>query len=261
MLHKLSLHPSLVMQIRVIGALVLREARATFGSSQLGYLWAILVPTIGTLFLVAIFSVAGRLPPYGTSFAMFFASGMMVLQMFTKLSDSLMNVFDANKALLTYPPIKGTDVLFARTILICATYILIIFVFFSILICLDWADLPSHLGEVLAALAVTTLFGFGFGATNACLLTLWDSWKHIKNILMKPLFFISGIFYVPSYMPQDVIKYLRWNPALHLIEWFRNGYYPNYDSLVLDKTFVLSISVIFVFTGLVGEVLTRKSRG
>lgn len=252
---------ALQLQLRIIAALILRETRATFGTSRFGYLWAIITPAGGVAVLVIIFSAISRQPPFGESFALFFATGLFTLEMFRKLGDSLMTVFEANKALLTYPPIREPDVLFARAALIGVTYALIMGIFFSGLIAAGLAGFPAHPAELMTAFFVTFLLGFGFGATNSIIASLWDSWRHVVKIITRPLFIISAVFYVPSYMPPQIVAVLKWNPVLHAIEWMRNGYYPNYDSRVLDKSYILSIAVILIFIGLAGERLTRNRRG
>ncbi|HEU4985719.1 MAG TPA: ABC transporter permease [Rhizobiaceae bacterium] len=251
----------LALQFRVLAALVLRETRATFGTTQIGYLWAVITPAASTAVLVAIFAAIGRHPPFGASLALFFATGVLTLELFNKLGSSLMTVFEANRALLTYPPIKETDVLFARAILIAATYVLIMAIFFSGLIVFGMAGPPARPGELMAGFAATSLLGFGFGTVNAVILSLWESWRHVEKILTRPLFFLSGIFYVPSYLPRRAIEWLEWNPVLHAVEWMRNGYYVNYDSTVLDKPYILSVALLLTFVGLAGERLTRSRRG
>ena len=251
----------LSLQVRVLGALVLREVRATFGTSQIGYLWAIITPAASTAILVAVFSAIGRQPPFGLSLALFFATGVLTLELFTKLGNSLMTVFEANKALLTYPPIKETDVLFARAILIGATYVLIMLIFYSGLTAFGLADAPAHPEHILLAFAVTFLLGFGFGTANAFILSVWESWRYVEKILTRPLFFLSGIFYVPSYLPPQAIAWLEWNPVLHCVEWMRNGYYLNYDSVVLDQGYVIACALVLILVGLFGERLTRFRRG
>ncbi|WP_011582075.1 MULTISPECIES: ABC transporter permease [Chelativorans] len=251
---------SLTTQVRVIAALVLRETRATFGTSQIGYLWAIIVPAAGTMLLVLLFSAVGRHPPFGASLALFFATGILTLEFFNKLSASLMTAFEANRALMAYPLLKGADFLFARATLIGATYALIMGLFFCTLIALDMAGPPAHPMALMEAFAVTLIFGFGFGATNAVIVSLLDSWRHVEKILTRPLIFISGVFYVPSALPASAREWVAWNPVLHAIEWLRNGYYANYDSRVLDKTYLVGIALCLVFTGLAGERLTRSRR-
>jgi len=252
---------ALQVQLRVIAALILRETRATFGTSRFGYLWAIITPAAGVAVLVIIFTAINRHPPFGQSFALFFATGLLTLEMFRKLGNALMTVFQANKALLTYPPIREPDVLFARAALIGVTYALIMGIFFSGLIAAGLAGFPAQPAELMAAFFATFLLGCGFGVTNSVIISLWDSWRHVVAILTRPLFIISAIFYVPSYMPPQIIAVLKWNPVLHAVEWMRNGYYPNYDSRVLDKSYILSLAVILIFIGLFGERLTRNKRG
>ncbi|MEH6547542.1 MAG: ABC transporter permease, partial [Sneathiella sp.] len=184
----------------------------------------------------------------------------LTLEYFTKLSRSLMTTFNANQALLTYPLIKEVDTLFARLILISATYILIMLLFYSGLMMLNLAEFPAQPVILLQAFCVTGLLGLGFGTLNAVIISMWDSWQQIEKILTRPLFFLSGIFYVPSQLPPEAIAILKWNPVLHLVEWMRTGYYYNYDSSVLDKSYPLVIATVLVLLGLLGERIFRKKR-
>ncbi len=250
----------LMTQGRVIGALILRETRTTFGTAQLGYFWAIANPALGVAVLVAIFSVIGRLPPFGTSFALFFATGILPYELYRKLSSSLMGAFDANRGLMSYPLVKETDVLFARSLLIIATYVLVMVLFFGTLIVAGLAQFPAYLDEVFLAVAAASLLGVGAGTTNAVILSLFRTWKQIESVLSKPLFFISGIFYIPSAFPPDIIWMLSWNPVLHVVEWMREGYYSNYNSVVLDKPYLLGFAAALLLAGFGGERLYRKKR-
>ena len=250
----------LIMQARVLGALVLRETRATFGTSQLGYLWAILTPAAGVTVLASVFAAAGRHPPFGGSMALFFGTGLLTLEFFTKLSTSLMTTFNANKALLTYPLIKETDALCARLILISATYVLIMLIFYSGLILMGLAEPPHHPERLICAIGAVAMLGFGFGVINAVILSQWDSWQYVYSIITRPLFIVSGIFFIPSRLPPRAGDVLRWNPVLHLVEWVRTGYYSNYDSAVLNRTYVISFALVLILLGLAGERLTRKKR-
>lgn len=248
------------LQARVIAALVLRETRAAFGTSQFGYFWAIITPAASVGLLVFIFSLIDRQPPFGASLALFFATGILTLEFFNKLSNALMTSFDANKALLTYPLIKETDALFARLILISATYALIMLLFYSALCILGLADPPAYPARLLQAFGVAAFLGFGFGTLNAVIISLFASWIHIEKVLTRPLFFLSGIFYIPSLLPPEAIDILKWNPILHLVEWVRSGYYPNYQSSVIQPAYPIALAVLLTLLGLAGERLFRKKR-
>jgi len=250
----------LKLQVRVIVSLILRETRATFGTSPFGYVWAVLTPTMSVGLLVFIFSIVDRQPPFGSSLALFFATGILTLQFFNELSNKLMTVFDANRALLTYPIIKDVDTLIARALLVAATYSLIMVIFYAGLITIGHASLPSRPEHMVLAFLAAWLLGLGFGALNAVIASLWETWTQIEKILTRPLFFVSGIFYVPSQLPPQAREVLQWNPVLHLVEWFRHGFYPNYDSILLEVWYPVSVGAAMLLIGLAGERFFRRAR-
>ncbi|QCO55822.1 ABC transporter [Pseudorhodobacter turbinis] len=250
----------IITQIRVIVALVLRETRMTFGSSHMGYLWAIIQPLVSISFMVFLFFIAGRQSPYGASLALFFSTAILTLELYNKTSVSLMRAFTSNKALLTYPMIKETDTLFARWVLIACTFVIINTIFYGGLIGLGLAQLPAHPDKLILAFLSTCFLGFGIGTINAIMYQRNQVWQHIEKILGRPLFFLSGVFYIPSNLPPQAIAVIKWNPILHLVEWTREGYYPNYESDVLNIGYPLSVATIAVLLGLFWERMTRKQR-
>lgn len=248
------------LQIRVVSALTLRETRMTFGTSHAGYLWAIVQPLVSISFLVSLFYLIGRQSPYGTSLALFFSTAILTLECYNKLSVSLMRAFTSNKSLLTYPMIKETDTLFARLLLIACTFIVIDVVFYTGLILFNLATLPAHPEKIVMAFLATCALGFGVGTINAIMYQRNQAWQHFEKTLARPLFFLSGVFYIPSLMPPEAVAVLRWNPILHLVEWTREGYYANYQSEVLDISYPLSVATVLVMVGLFWERISRKQR-
>lgn len=247
------------LQIRVITALTLRETRMTFGTSHVGYFWAILQPLVSISFLVFLFYLIGRQAPYGTSLALFFSTAILSLEMYNKLSVSLMRAFTSNKALLTYPMIKRTDTLFARCVLICLTFIVINVVFYGALILLEMAPLPQHPEHVVLAFIAALALGFGVGSINAIFYQRYQSWQHVEKLFARPLFFLSGVFYIPSNLPPEAVAMIQWNPVLHVVEWVRTGYYDNYESQVLNHFYLLSVTSILILIGLFWERISRKT--
>lgn len=103
--------------LRVIFALILREASTRFGRSVGGYFWSIAEPAGGILLLSVAFSFLLRSPPIGSSFFLFYASGVVPLVFFTTLSGALAQSIQSNRGLLTYPVVTIPDVMVARTLL------------------------------------------------------------------------------------------------------------------------------------------------
>ena len=131
--------------------------------------------------------------------------------------------------------------------------------FYSALIALGLASYPHDYTELLCAFLSIAFFGLSIGFFNLMMIQVWSSWEFLFQILNRPLFFISGIFFIPSLLPREAIDFLKWNPILHAIEWMRVGYYPNYFTSILDKNYILIISAILLFAGLFGDRIIKNS--
>ncbi|MBO9474989.1 ABC transporter permease [Shimia sp. R10_1] len=248
------------LQMRVVASLTLRETRMTFGTSHVGYLWAIAQPVISVGFMVGLFYLIGRQAPFGASLALFFATAVLTLDLYNKLSVSLMRAFTTNKSLLSYPMIKEPDTLFARLTLIALTFLVINALVYGGLMAMGWAELPAHPERLIYAFGTTCFLGFGVGAINALLYQRTQAWQHVEKLIARPLFFLSGVFYIPSTLPPEAVAVLKWNPLLHIVEWTREGFYTNYRSDVLNIAYPLSLAATLVIIALFAERITRKQR-
>lgn len=248
------------LQMRVVAALTLRETRMTFGTSHAGYLWAIAQPVISVSFMVGLFYLIGRQAPFGASLALFFATAVLTLDLYNKLSVSLMRAFTTNKSLLSYPMIKEPDTLFARLTLIALTFLVINALVYGGLMAMGWAAPPAHPERLVYAFCATCFLGFGVGTINALLYQRTQAWQHVEKLVARPLFFLSGVFYIPSALPPEAVAVLRWNPLLHIVEWTREGFYSNYRSDVLNIAYPLSLAAALVIVALFAERISRKQR-
>ena len=92
-------------------------------------------------------------------------------------------------------------------------------------------------------------FSLSVGLLNCALFGLFPVWMSIWSIITRPLFFVSGIFFVYESMPASVQIFLWFNPIMHLTGMMRDGFYAVYSPSYVSITFVLSISLVFMFFG------------
>ena len=95
---------------------------------------------------------------------------------------------------------------------------------------------------------------------NAIIYQKNQAWQHVEKIFPRPLFFLSGVFYIPSSMPPEAIAVLKRNPTLHIVELTREGYYANYRSELLEIAYPLALAAALTMAGLFAERFTRKQR-
>src|SRR5262245_52038782 len=240
-------------QLRVVGALILRDTRTRHGRSALGYLWAIAEPLSYVALMATLFTVLGRHPPFGSDNALFFASGILPFTLFAALSRSVSGAIEANRALLTYPNVKPIDTLIARAVLEFSTSIIVMIVMFGGITILHKVDGPAHIDTIAAAMLGLALLGFGVGMTNAAIEQVFPTWREIYSVLSRPLMVVTAVFFTLDSLPpsaRDIVAYI---PITHGVEFFRIGYYSGYRSSALDVAYLYECGLLMCLIGFACE--------
>ncbi|WP_298675694.1 ABC transporter permease [uncultured Lentibacter sp.] len=195
-------------RLRVLFALVLREMSMLYGRNPGGYIWAIIEP-LGMIIILSIaFSLVLRSPSLGTSFLLFYATGMLPFLMFQTISRVIGNALGFSKALLQYPSVLWIDAIFARACLHVLTELLVTTVVLGGIMIFVESSQQIHLQHMLVAMVGMVLLGLGMGLINAILFSLWPIWRSIWGIVTRPLLLASGVLYICEDMPraaQDVL--------------------------------------------------------
>jgi capsular polysaccharide transport system permease protein len=250
--------PAPTIMGRVVLAVILREMRTRFGRTRLGYLWALAEPVAYIATMLAIFTALRRASPIGGDLALFFTTGIIPWLLFTNTVGKVARAVDANQALLSYPQVMPIDLIIARALLEHATTVVVFALLLSGL-ALGGSEIriPSFL-NIGAAMACITVFGTGLGMVNAAVMRFLPSYDQIFSAAMRPLYFVSGVFFTANALPHAIRDWMLLNPVLHLIEWVRSGFFEGFDSAHLDRGYALFWAGAFLFAGLVAE---RVSRG
>ena len=51
-------------------------------------------------------------------------------------------------------------------------------------------------------------------------------------------------------MPEWIRDILAWNPVLHAVDWFRSGFFREYEPHWLDRSYLAIIAVVTLLAGL-----------
>nr|WP_319391662.1 ABC transporter permease [uncultured Cohaesibacter sp.] len=251
------LKEALKVQLRVIGALVLRETRVRFGRSQLGYLWALVNPIAWIVVISALFSIRGSSAPYGDNMGLFVSLGVVPFRLYAALASQCGNAIDANQALLNFPIVKELDTIVARAILETATFILILTIILAGMVLFTGAPLPYNVLKMGVGLGGLCLLGFGVGLLNAVIAQKVPSWMNTFHLISTPMLWLSGVFYSLESLPDLFRKFLIWNPILHGVEYVRMGYFQNYRDSYVDISYLYGLGLILVLVGLAAERAIR----
>ncbi len=100
---------AVVIQARVIHALMLRETKTRYGKHKLGYLWALFEPVLQVMVFVILFTMGGHETVSGMPLVLFVLTGVTPFILFRNTMQQGLNAIDANRALLTFPQVKTFD--------------------------------------------------------------------------------------------------------------------------------------------------------
>jgi ABC-type polysaccharide/polyol phosphate export permease len=246
-------------QLRVIHALIIRETRTRFGESRLGYGWALIEPILHILMLSLIFAVImDSAPPIGRHFFVFYYTGLMPYHMFVHTSCNLTFAITSNGSLLQLPLVSTFDVILARALLELATDLVVAVVLFAGLYAFGVGALPHNLWGVGEAIVLVWLFSCGLGFINAVANAFCKSWDKLWVQLVRVLYFASGIFYVPTIMPDWMRDILVWNPVLQAVDWFRASFFTGYAPYWLDRPYLVAVALLTLLGGLALERGLRR---
>ncbi len=244
--------------LRSIMALMLREMGSRYGRSPGGYLWAFLEPLGGILVLTIGFSLVMRTPPLGTSFLLFYATGMLPFSLYASLSGNIMQSFRFSRSLLMYPAVTWVDAILARFILNTLTGLIVMICLLVGVIVVSDTRVTLDFYAMFTAVWMTCLLGLGVGVVNCVFLGMFPVWAQVWSIITRPLFIMSGIFFLIDGFPEKVQKLMWLNPLAHPIAEMRSGFYPTYRAENVDVVYVGLFGLITLFFGVV--LLVRYHR-
>lgn len=234
---------------RTVSALVLREMATSYGRSPGGYAWAVLEPVAAIALLSLVFSAAFQTPSLGQSFPLFYAAGFLPFLMFNDLVNKLASALRYSRPLLAYPRVTFMDALLARFVLNSATHLVVALVVMAgILAIFDTATIIRP-GPLALAVCMVAALAFGVGTLNCLLLSAFPVWDRLWQIVSRPLFVISGIFFTLEDVPMPYRDWLWFNPLIHVTGEMRRGIYATYEPVWVSPAYVFALALAPAFLG------------
>lgn len=228
---------------RAVGALMLREMSTTHGRVPGGYLWAVAEPLAGIALLSVIFAIGFHAPSLGTSFPLFYATGLLPFLAFSDITGKLAQALNFSRPLFAYPAVGVLDAILARFLLAALTQLAVASLLLGGILFLSETRATPDLGTLAQAAGLLAVLSLGVGTMNCLLIGVMPLWQRVWSILMRPMFLISGVFFTYQSVPLPWRDLLWWNPLIHVTGLVRRGLYPGYDASYASPTYVLTLGL------------------
>lgn len=245
-------------QLHVVYALLLRETRTRFGNNQLGYLWALVEPSLWIGMFVGFYGLVGRMNPPGMSVVAYLTTGIVPFSTFRDTAQRCLSAVDANKGLLFYPQVRPLDLVTARAILEAVTHLGVFAVFMGGLAIYEGPPTIDSLLQTLAGMGLASALGASMGLLCCGLSVYSASIERLFPSLVRLMFWLSAVFHPVESLPNSVRDVLLLNPLTHAIETVRDGWFPGYSARHVDISYVLAWILVLSFFGLTLERMARR---
>jgi len=242
-----------------IHTLILREVRCRFAGDPIGYTWAFLVPLLWITTLLAFFAILGRTPGIPVNPAMFIATGVVPYVLFRYTIASMARMVSGHRNLVHFAGVRISDMLLSAALLELLNGII---VFALVLGLVTFAFHPDPIHDPLQTLKgilLSALVGTSVGRFASVLGLISETAKRMIPVILRPMFWISGIFFTVPELPPTLLQYLYWNPLLHAVEITRSGVFLDYTSPFADTRVPLLMSACFLVLSYILQTAALRS--
>jgi len=245
-----TLYRSLVIQRRVIGALLMREVITRFGRENIGVLWLFGEPMIFTLGVAALWTALGLNHGSGIPIVAFAITGYSSVLMWRNSVNRCGDAIKTNINLLFHRNVKLLDVFMARIILEMAgatASFAILSVFFT---SIEWVELPVDVMKIVGGWLMLAWFGAALSILIGVASAYSDLVERIWHPIAYLLFPVSGAAFMVEWLPQGAREYALMLPMVHGVELLREGYFGNTVQTHYDIAYMAFVNLVLTFLGL-----------
>ncbi|MGF1697510.1 ABC transporter permease [Vibrio lamellibrachiae] len=233
----------------VIFAIFLREIKSK-SNDKLGVAWSVVSPVA---FIFMLSYVRGRMDggeTHGIPTFFFMVYGMLLVQFFLGVIGTVSASIKKNKPLYAFrqvQPISSVIAISGFECLVKAVVIVVIGVIsFYLGFDIQIHDPISLIFNIVQVGILATSIGLLFSLASCFIPEV----EKIRTLLMRPIFFISGIFFSLQDIPREFWPYLTWNPLLHAVELTRFAAYPHYGDAGVSSFYLTMCTLVSLFFAL-----------
>jgi capsular polysaccharide transport system permease protein len=233
----------------VIFALFVREIRTGF-NDKFGIAWAVVQPVAFIFLLSFLRGRIGGADTHTIPTFTFMAIGILFIQSFLQTMAGSAKAIGKNKALFAFRQVQPISAVFAGALF---EVVVKIFVIIGIIIMMYFMGMDLHISNPLLLLACFFLlwvFAVSLGLLFGIVELFVSEIGKVRELLSRPMFFISGVFFSLQDIPREYWHFLDWNPVLHAIELTRYAVYSTYGSEGVSLQYLSGTVLVFSFFSL-----------
>ena len=240
--------------LQTVNALIIRDMKTKFSDDPLGYGWALLNPLAWIGALVVFFTIVQKQSPIFTDLISFVMSGMLPYMVFRYTITAMMRAKKLNRSLTYIESVTSGKIMISAALVELINGVVVYLVLFSLnYVVYEKAEAHNLLLMMYGYLCAWAI-GASVGNFVAELSARYDIFSRIMPVLLRPVFWLSGIFYTANELPLGIAEILTLNPLFQAIEVLRSGAFQGYES----RSVVYSQPILFVVIMVLSAELFKR---
>ena len=258
-LHQTSFFESLAIQVRVIGALLMREIITRDGRNNIGFLWLFVEPLLLTLVIVLMWKFLRADRVSSLNIIAFVITGYPMAMMWRNASNRAIGAIAANASLLYHRNVRVLDTIFARMLLEIVGATIAQIAIMAVLIAIRWIDFPQDVFYMLLAWLLMSMFAVALGLVICSIAFKFEAFGKVWSTLSFVMLPLSGAFFFVYTLPRQIHDYVLWIPMVHGTEMLRAGYFGASVTTYENPWYLLLCNLVLLLLGL--AMVSQFSKG
>lgn len=241
---------SLRIQLRVLGALLMREIITRYGRANLGFAWLFLEPMLFTLGITALWTGFGMSRSHALPIVAFALTGYSSVLLWRNCANRAASAIPPNVGLLYHRNVRVLDLLLTRILLEIAGASVSFVVLGALWISIGWCELPQDVLKVFLGWLLLAWFGTALGLVIGALTSFSDIFERLWAPVTYLLFPLSGAVFMVDWLPKQFQQFVLWLPMVHGLEYLRDGFFGSLVRTHYDLGYLVAVCLAMTLLAL-----------
>jgi capsular polysaccharide transport system permease protein len=257
-----SFFASLAVQRRVILALMLRQMLSTYGREHLGAFWLVGDPLVLTAAVMILWSFSGgergaSIGSGGNGVLAFALTGYTIITLWRHISVKMMTCIRSNTGLMFHRNVHYLDTMISLGLLEAAGVAISFAIMYICLYVTGFIEPFYDAYFLIGGWLLSAWLSFAVGLVIAGATQLQPILERFVQPFMYVTLPLTGLFFMISWLPDNVARLMLYSPLAHCFELFRDGMFGHNVEAQWDVLYVIKCNIV---TTALGLFLVHKAR-
>jgi ABC-type polysaccharide/polyol phosphate export permease len=253
MIRRASLSQSFHTQLRVIGALLMREIITRYGRHNIGFLWLFAEPMMFTLGVTALWMMADATHGSNLPITAFALTGYSSVLVWRNTVGRATSAIQPNLSLMYHRNVRVVDIFASRIILEivgAGTSFVVLIIFF---LGIEWIVPPADVLKVIFGWIMLAWFGASLALFIGALSERSEVIEKLWHPISYLLFPLSGAAFMVEWLPQKAQEIVLYLPMVHGVEIIREGFFGSAIHAYYDMGYMAICNLCLTLLGFAME--------